>query len=80
MTFKEALRVELKALAPTVAFIVIAHAMIMWVYNEGIFGALGVLLALGAVKMALVLGWTVVKIGAFVAALAAIAYVFMMVF
>jgi hypothetical protein len=52
----------------------------MWVYNEGVFGALGVLLALGAIKMALVLGWTVVKIGAFLAALAAIAYVFTMVF
>ena len=83
MTFKDALRIELKALAPTVAFIVIAHAMIMWVYNNGLLGAAGVLLALlalGAIKIALVLGLTAVKIGAFLGAVAAIAYVLMMVF
>ncbi|MBD2745745.1 hypothetical protein IC232_03450 [Microvirga sp. BT688] len=80
MTLKEALRVELKALAPTVAFIWLAYAMIMWVYENGPFGVLGVVLVLGAIRMAIVFGWTVVKIGAFVAAFLAIVYVLTMVF
>ena len=75
MTLKEALRVELKALAPTVAFIWLAYAMIMWVYENGPFGVLGVLAVLGAIKMAIVFGWTVIKIGVFVAAVSAILYV-----
>jgi hypothetical protein len=78
MTFKEALRVELKALAPTVAFIWLAYAMIMWVYENDPFGVLGVIAVLGAIKMAFVFGWAVIKIGAFVIAFLAVAYVLTM--
>lgn len=52
--------------------------MIMWVYENDPFGVLGVIAVLGAIKMAFVFGCAVIKIGAFVIAFLAVAYVLTM--
>ena len=56
MSAKEALRVELSTLSRAVALIVIAHAVIMWVCNNGLLGAAGVVLILQVARMPFALG------------------------